>query len=120
MIISCRMLTGWVIKYSRRPNAPVLSAKKGGGMAGVVAPVAVVSKRGTLWLEPLPEAIVPLDVQSPDYDECKCRLCRVPKAIMLTKLSSKLNSSAVVILLAPQASVSSRMSRGTPSSSGPG
>ena len=75
-------------------------------MAGVVAPVAVVSKRGTLWLEPLPEAIVPLDVQSPDYDECKCKLCRVPKAIMLTKLSSKLNGSAMVVLLAPQARVS--------------
>ena len=120
MVISCGMLTVWVRKYSSGLNAPVLSAKKGGGMANsdVVALVAVASKRGTPW-GPLPSATVLLDVQLPHYDECKCKFRHVPKANMLTKLSSKLKSAGVV-LIAPQARVASRMSRGTPSSSGPG
>ena len=95
-----------------------------GGMSmvdsDVVVPIAVTvaSRKGMLWPE-LPSATVLLDVQLPDYDECKCKFCHVPKANMLTKLSSKLNSVGVV-LLDPQARVASRMSRGTPSSSGPG
>ena len=101
----------------------MLSVMKGGMSmvdSYVVVPIAVTvaSRKGTLWRE-LPSATVLLDVQLPDYDECKCKFCHVPKANMPTKLSSKLNSVGVV-LLDPQARVASRMSRGTPSSSGPG
>ena len=98
----------------------MLSAKKGGGLADsdVVTPDAVASERGTL--EPLPSATVPLDVQSPDYDECK--FCHAPKANALTKLSLKSNPgvSAGVVLLGPQARTASTMSKGTSSTAGPG
>ena len=40
-----------------------------------VVPIVVASKRGTLWLEPLLSATVPLDAQLPDYDKCKLLSC---------------------------------------------